>query len=647
MRRFIVVFSILVAVPLVSVSRAQPVHFADANLKAAVEMALGISDPTPTDMLGLTRLFAGSKGIVELTGLEHADNLENLNLAGNEITDISALSGLTRLERLSLYHNDLTDISPLSGLLDLRRLYLYRNNILDISPLSGLTKLERLYLYFNDLIDVSALSGLTNLEYLELTENHIFDISAVSGLTRLIYFRADDNHISDISPLKGLTNLERVNLFRNDISDVSALSGLTRLIDLNLSKNSLSDISALSGLTHLERLYLGKNDISDIVSLTGLQHLSHLDLEENPLGWQACYLHLPIIQDQNPLDKLFRYDPCPSGDAPLFVDDDGPMDPVPCNPSISDPEEDGSIDHPFDSIQEAIDAAADHATVWVKAGRYEERLNFRGRPIHVSGLELSHHDQTPFPVIDANDQGTCVTFDQGEQASCVLSGFVLTRGYGSPAGAIACMGSSPTIRNCLVVGHRCFDPNEADPGLPDPNRAAIYCVDSSSLFENCTIADNYGGTNGAGICVTDCNVVLSNVIVWGNAPQQIQVVSGDGPKVSHVCLDTDPRFVQPGYWVNSHDPNLTVLDPNDPAAIWQGGDYHLHSRGGRYESHTGEWVSDVVTSSCIDRGDSSHAVGLETDRHGDRINLGAYGGTWMASRTPVEASPEASTHHGN
>lgn len=30
-----------------------PVNFPDANLKAAVETALGISDPTPTDMLAL------------------------------------------------------------------------------------------------------------------------------------------------------------------------------------------------------------------------------------------------------------------------------------------------------------------------------------------------------------------------------------------------------------------------------------------------------------------------------------------------------------------------------------------------------------------------------------------------------------------
>ncbi|MCP4641136.1 MAG: hypothetical protein GY851_11915 [bacterium] len=35
-----------------------PVYFADAKLKALVETKLGVTDPTPTDMLDLTSLFA-------------------------------------------------------------------------------------------------------------------------------------------------------------------------------------------------------------------------------------------------------------------------------------------------------------------------------------------------------------------------------------------------------------------------------------------------------------------------------------------------------------------------------------------------------------------------------------------------------------
>ena len=40
-----------------------------------------------------------------------------------------------------------------------------------------------------------------------------------------------------------------------------------------------------------------------------------------------------------------------------YVDDDSPADPLPGDPSQSDPLEDGSEEHPFDTIQEAINAS--------------------------------------------------------------------------------------------------------------------------------------------------------------------------------------------------------------------------------------------------------------------------------------------------
>jgi len=104
-----------------------PVHFADANLKVAVEAQLGISDPTPTDMLGLISLNADRKNITDITGLEYATNLTSLWLEGNQLSDISSLSGLTNLRTLHLQNNQLSDISSLSGLTKLRDLNIKGN----------------------------------------------------------------------------------------------------------------------------------------------------------------------------------------------------------------------------------------------------------------------------------------------------------------------------------------------------------------------------------------------------------------------------------------------------------------------------------------------------------------------------------------
>ena len=69
-------------------------------------------------------------------------------------------------------------------------------------------------------------------------------------------------------------------------------------------------------------------------------------------------------------------------EADLFVDDDAPADPGPGDTSVSDPAEDGSAEHPFDAIQEAIDAAQDGQVVVVRDGLYtgagNRRIYFRG-----------------------------------------------------------------------------------------------------------------------------------------------------------------------------------------------------------------------------------------------------------------------------
>jgi len=169
---FVLVLVVLSSVPSFA---EEPGYFPDANLKAAVEAALGKTNPTPTDMLGLTSLIANSKGITNLTGLEYATNLTVLSLC-------------------------------------------YNHSIMDISPLAGLTSLTALYLDINQIIDIRPLAGLTNLTYLDLSHNQITDISPLAGLTSLTHLRLCDNQISDIGSLAGLTNLLDLLLFNNPLN---------------------------------------------------------------------------------------------------------------------------------------------------------------------------------------------------------------------------------------------------------------------------------------------------------------------------------------------------------------------------------------------------------------------------------------------
>ncbi len=211
----------------------QPVHFPDANLESAVEEALGISDPTPTDMLSLTFLNADSRGIVDLTGLQSATNLTTLLLWDNQISDIWPIAGLTNLTHLFLGNNQIMDISALSGLTNLTSLFLNGNQITDISPLSGLTNLTGLYLWDNQISNISAVSGLTNLTELFVSDNQVSDISAVSRLANLTNLSLYSNQISNISAVSGLTNLAFLYLWDNPLNTAAYCTYLPLILANN------------------------------------------------------------------------------------------------------------------------------------------------------------------------------------------------------------------------------------------------------------------------------------------------------------------------------------------------------------------------------------------------------------------------------
>ena len=287
------------------------VTIADANLRAVITDSLGKArnaSITRAEMATLTRLDAPNKGIRSLTGLEHATNLQRLDLgyvwvndelvnsnnisnlsplsnltnltylplSGNSISSISALSNLTNLTYLPLSGNSISSISALSNLTNLTWLNLWDNSISSISALSNLTNLTELHLGNNRISDISALSNLTNLTTLALAGNSISSISALSNLTNLTWLNLWDNSISSISALSNLTNLTELHLGNNRISDISALSNLTNLTTLALAGNSISSISALSNLTNLTTLYLWGNRISDISVLSNLTNLKEL-----------------------------------------------------------------------------------------------------------------------------------------------------------------------------------------------------------------------------------------------------------------------------------------------------------------------------------------------------------------------------------
>ena len=259
----------LVVPPVVTPPERPPgavVQIPDSNLHAAIAEALGESPNAPItveEMTQLTALDARNRNIHDLTGLQFAISLSDLNLGDNDVLDLSPIAGLIELYRLHVNDNPVSDFSPLAGLVNLESLGFgggHIANISDLSPLAGLINLKRIHAFGNPISDLSPLSGLIKLEHLYLP----------------------GGKISDLTPLAGLINLEELYLSHNNISNIFPLAGLTNLRWLVLHDNDISDLSPLAGLTNLKRLHVAGNDILNVSPLDGIRENLALNWFDNP-----------------------------------------------------------------------------------------------------------------------------------------------------------------------------------------------------------------------------------------------------------------------------------------------------------------------------------------------------------------------------
>ena len=269
----------------------------DQNLEAAIREAVGkpTGDIYETDVENLTSLYAAERGIITLTGLEHATSLTHLYLDSNNISDISQLANLRSLTDLYLGWNHISDIPQLGNMTSLTALRLDSNNISDISPLADLNSLTNLYLGANMIGNVSRLANLTGLTLLRLDSNNISDISRLARLSSLTELDLGGNEVEDISPLGELISLTDLDLHSNHISDISPVANLTNLTSLRLDSNQIADISSLADLTSLTSLRLDSNQITDISSLANLTSLTSLRLDSNQITDMSSLANLTSL----------------------------------------------------------------------------------------------------------------------------------------------------------------------------------------------------------------------------------------------------------------------------------------------------------------------------------------------------------------
>ena len=269
----------------------EPGLMPDGNLAEAVREALGLGPGSPFTreaLQGLTRFSPyTAEQVTDLTGLEHA----------------------TQLETLSLWDGEISDLTPLANLTGLKELYLPGNEISDLTPLANLTGLETLALWDNEISDLMPLANLTGLKELYLPGNEIGDLTPLANLTRLRTLRLGANKVSDLTPLANLTGLRTLYLGTNQIRDISVLAQLTSLYDLELRSNQISDMRPLAQLTNLSKnlhvLGVQSNPIQDIAPLrTLLKNNPEMTIDVGFIGKSLCPIMYWIDMENGTLHRL-------------------------------------------------------------------------------------------------------------------------------------------------------------------------------------------------------------------------------------------------------------------------------------------------------------------------------------------------------
>ena len=110
--------------------------------------------------------------------------------------------------------------------------------------------------------------------------------------------------------------------------------------------------------------------------------------------------------------------------------------------------------------------ANDGDTVLVSPGVYYETINFSGKNITVTSTDPNDRGIVGYTILNADGDGTVVTFENRETNKAVLTGFTITGGVGTLmyewddgyykqkqfcGGGIYCRNASPTITRCVIT----------------------------------------------------------------------------------------------------------------------------------------------------------------------------------------------------
>jgi len=316
----------------------------------------------------------------------------------------------------------------------------------------------------------------------------------------------------------------------------------------------------------------------------------------------------------------------------FYVDDDATNDPGPTDNTVSDPDEDGSPQHPFDRVQEAIAAAASGDTIVVLAGTYPEHLTWSAKSLQLLGAGAAT------TIVDAGGTGRCLLM-QGVPDTARIEGFTFTGGNAAGGGGLRLEGSSATLTGNAISGNTGYHGG----GLYITGGAPTL---DSNTIENNTAANTPYASFGGGVHATSSSPTLTWNIIRGNSSPSYggglyfnacSVAANNNRVESNSSADTGG-----GIYCNGTSGELTDnFVKSNTASRYGGGIYLLTS--------SLELTENVISDNLVDSTTGYHGGGgvAVTGDTASRLTDNTISGNWAPSGGGLHLSGSSPVMIGN
>lgn len=294
-------------------------------------------------------------------------------------------------------------------------------------------------------------------------------------------------------------------------------------------------------------------------------------------------------------------------------------------PDPNGPIQNLSTNQRFSSIQCAVNYADSGDELVIGPGIYYENIDLTGKHLILKSSEPDNLSIAESTVIDSAGDLPVVTIESNTIQS-ELYGLTVRGGQVG----IQCSGQGPLVSHCRIIQNKgdgiqmllgssatitnCIIADNGASGIQMEPSVGRNKILSKSTIINCTIVQN-----------TDLGIVggepeISNSIVFYNGSEGTAQMAPVSALVTYSCIQ--------GSWEGKGN-----IDADPLFADSENGDYHLKSQAGRWNPDSQTWVKDAITSLCIDAGNPDSDCTAEPLPNGERINMGAYGGTAEASKS--------------